>query len=265
MWTELAAFVQANTTESLLITIVGTLLVWLYKQFKDMIDRRQQEKVAALQAKQGLFIRLELTIATVLHQSQGESKRELNQLLGDCGPYLSSTQRQLVRDYYRAFDPAVLRTLHAFIIHEVDNISRQSDQEKENQASGLQLYINKLYAPIWPITLIGILILYFFMIYEITKLGDTVWAKANLVLFGLSFFLSVILFMSMVVSWYQKSMGKQGPWRWTAIILIIISPSLFFLFNRPDIAIPVVLLQVGLIIAVAKLKRPNEILVGNFN
>ena len=260
MWAELAAFVQANTTESLLITIVGTLLVWLYKQFKDMIDRRQQEKVAALQAKQGLFIRLELAIATVLHQSQGESRRELNQLLGECGPYLTSAQRQLVRDYYRAFDPGILRTLHAFIIHEVDSLSRQSDQETENQASGMQLYINKLYAPVWPIVFIAILVLYFFFIYGMTKTGDTIWLKANLVLFGLSFFLPVMLIMVIAVTWYQKSMGKQGLRRWAAIILIIISPSVFFLIDRVDVAIPVALLQIVLIFAVAKFKRPTEII-----
>lgn len=173
MWAELAAFVQANTMESLLITIVGTLLVWLYKQFKDMIDRQQQEKEKEIRAKQGLLMRLELTLATALHQNQPGNIQQLNQLFGDCAPYLTSIQRSLLRDYYRTFDSGVLLTLHSTIVHEVDKLSQQQEKDAEDQDAVLLLYIRKLYDPVWPIILFAVLLMYIYFIYAVTKQGMT--------------------------------------------------------------------------------------------
>lgn len=98
------------------------------------------------------------------------------------------------------------------------------------------------------------------IVYEMTKFGDTIWVKANYVLCCLSFILPIMLILIIAVSCFQRDMGKQGLWRWAAIILIIISPLLFFLFNSVELAIPVVLLQGGLFFAIAKFKRPNRIL-----
>lgn len=260
MWAELAAFVKANTTESLLITIVGTMLVWLYKQFKDMSDRQQQEKDTAIRAQQGLLARLEFTIALVLHQRQPGHIEQLSQLLGDYAPYLTSTQRKLIRDYYRSFDPSVLHTLQALFVHQADKLSQQMEKNAEDQDARWLLYIKKLYEPIWPIIFISVILLYFFTVYEMIKLGTTTWARANILILGVSLLLSTTLFLIMMITWFQKSLGKQGPKRWTAIIIVMVSPMLFFLLNRWDIAIPVFLLQIGLLLAVSKFKRPTEII-----
>lgn len=261
MWTELAAFVQANTTESLLITIIGTILVWLYKQFKDMMDRQRNEKEAAIRTQQGLLMHLELTIATMLKQNRPEPVERLNQLLGDYASYLSDSQRKLVRDFYRSFDPGVLRALHALLVHEADKISAKSEKEKEDQEAGWLFFINKLYAPVWPIIFLFLILIYFFWVYEMMQQGTTTWIRFNYFLFGFSFFLPVIFFSAMMVTWYQKNMAKHGLKRWTAMIILILSPALFFIFNRSDISIPVILLQLGLILLFSKLKRPTQIIV----
>jgi len=99
MWADLAAFIKANTTETLLISIIGTILIWMYKQFKGMIDREEQDKLATVQLKMGLFTKLELAIASVLHLKNEESKLHMYTLLGECGPYLTKIQRTVVREF----------------------------------------------------------------------------------------------------------------------------------------------------------------------
>jgi hypothetical protein len=99
MWTQLAEFLEANGRETLIISVVGTLLVWMYKQIKGMIDREEQEKQTTIQLKQALFTKLELNLASVLHLGDEESKRRLLELLGECGPYLTRMQRTMVRDW----------------------------------------------------------------------------------------------------------------------------------------------------------------------
>ena len=161
MWAEMAEFAKANSTETLLISIIGTALVWMYKQFKGMIDREQQDKLTTVQLKQGLFTKLELSIASVLHLNNEDSKQRMYALLGECGPYLTSTQRSVIRDYYKTFDSGLLYSLQALIVNEVDKLNRQLEKMIGDKDSTEWLnYIRRLCAPFGPILLFVVLALY---------------------------------------------------------------------------------------------------------
>lgn len=262
MWTEVALFLKANSTETLIISIVGAILVWLYKELKTMIDRDQQEKLRLLQLKQGLFTKLELGIAAVLHLQNNESKLQLHALLGECGPYFSTTQRTLVRDYCRTFNPPVLHSLLAMTIAEVDKLGKQMEKLMEYRDNTEWLiFIQRLYAPIWPIVLFVLIILYVAGVFNLTSQVDGSWIKANILVCGLSVFVSATVAVAHLMFLFKKELGKQGWKRWSATLMLVCSPLLFVAFNSFEVAIPVLFVQILMLLYIARSSRPPEIIV----
>lgn len=262
MWTEIAEFLKANTTETLLISIIGTILVWMYKQFKGMIDRRQQNELATVQLKQGLFTKLELSIASVLHLDNESSKQNLYVLLGECGPYMTNAQRAIVRDYYKNFNPMLLHSLQALTVNEVDKLGRQLDKMRENEDSSEWLsYIQRLYAPIWPMIVFAIVTMYMVFIFSAVRQGATLWIQICILLLGVTCFLSATLLISMIVFFVKRDLGKQGVKRWFVVASIIVSPVLAFVVNRLDMSVIVLVIQIIGFVMMSRFKRPTEIVM----
>ncbi|MFD0870919.1 MULTISPECIES: hypothetical protein [Paenibacillus] len=65
MWSEIADLIKLNPAWSLVITILGTLLVWLYKEFKVMLAKEFNDKVAILQNKLEVYGRLEAAVVNL--------------------------------------------------------------------------------------------------------------------------------------------------------------------------------------------------------
>ncbi|MFC5704152.1 hypothetical protein ACFPVX_22930 [Cohnella faecalis] len=260
MWTEIAAFLKANTTETLLISIIGTILVWMYKQFKGMIDRKQQNELTIAQLKQGLFTKLELSIASVLHLDNEGSKQQMYALLGECGPYLTSTQRTVIRDYYKQFNPMLLHSLQALTVNEVEKLGRQLDKIRENEDSSEWFsYIMRLYAPFGPILLFVMITLYIVFVFSLVREGASLWIQICILLLGATVFVSATLFISMIVLFVRRELAKQGVKRWCAVALIIASPVLAFAVNRLDMSIIVLVIQILGLVMMSRFKRPSEI------
>ena len=261
MWAELASFLQANATETLVISIIGTLLVWMYKQFKGMIDREQQDKLKTIQSKQAWFTKLELSLASVFHLRDEESKRRLLTLLGECGPYLTRMQRTVVRDYCKSFDPGVLYTLQELTIHEVDQLERQLEKLGEGKEAGEWLYyIQRLYAPVWPIILFACVAFYIVFVFALIGQGPTLWIKINVLLSGITFFISVVFVLNAITSLAKGEMGKQGAKRWAAFVVMMCSPSLIFVIGRWEMSLISIALQAAAIVFLSFNKRPPEII-----
>lgn len=261
MWTEIAAYVKANTTETLIISIIGTLLVWIYKQFKDMIDREQQEKITNLQLKLGLFTKLELSIASVLQLNNETSKMAMYTLLGECFPHLTSMQRNVVREYYKHFDPALLYSIQFIIVNEVDKLGQQAEKIRDDKENTEWLhYMKRLSAPIWPILLFTVIVITPVFVFNLVSHEVNFWAKVNIVLSGITIAASVTLICASVIFLLKHEIGKQGAKRWIALALLILSPSLIFVFGRFDImGIIVFVVQASMIAYISYSKRPPEI------
>ncbi|WP_028545803.1 hypothetical protein [Paenibacillus taiwanensis] len=261
MWADIAAFLKANTSETILISIIGTILVWMYKQFKGMIDSKQQSKLVMLQLKQSLFTKLELSIANVIHQDNEVSKQQMYALLGECGPYLTNAQRTVMRDYYKQLNPLLLHTLQALIVSEVDKLGRQLGQQREDEENTEWLiYIQRLYAPFGPMILFLIITLYIVFIYQLVKQGASLWIQICILLLGVTIFLSATLFVAMLFFFFRGELVKQGAKRWCLIAVIIVSPALAFVVNRIDLFIAVFGIQLLGLIVVSRSKRPSEII-----
>jgi len=261
MWAELAAFLKANTAETLVISLLGTLLVWMYKQFKAMIDHGQQTKQAAAQLKQGIFTKLELSIATVLHLKDEASKRLLYDLLGECGPHLTGMQRQVVRDYCKQFDPMLLHSLQALTVNEVDKLGRQLDKIRDDQEDSEWLhYIQRLFAPFGPIVIFILIALYLVFIFALMNQWSNLWVKIYISLLGASIFFSIVMTVSFLYFLAKRKLGKQGAKRWCMIVLLIASPALAFIVNRLEMFVVVIAVQIAAILFLSRSKRPSEII-----
>lgn len=261
MWADIAAFLKANASETLIISIIGTILVWMYKQFKSMIDEKQQSELMTIQLKQGLFTKLELAIANVLHLDNDVSKQQMYALLGECGPHLTSEQRAVIRDYYKQFNPLFLHTLQALIISEVDKLNRKLEKISEDEGSGEWLiYIKRLYAPIWPILLFAIIILYVLFFIQLIRQGTTLWVQICILITGVNLFISVTLLVSMIYFFVKRELGKQAVISWCMFAMIIVSPALIFVVNRFDMSIVVSGIQILGFIMITRIKRPSEII-----
>lgn len=261
MWADLAEFVKANSTETLLISIIGTALVWMYKQFKGMIDREQDDKLKTAQLKQGLFTKLELSIASVLHLNKEESKQRMYALLGECGPYLTNTQRSVIRDYYKTFDTGLLHSLQALTVNEVDKLNRQLEKIIENKESGEWLnYLQRLNAPFGPILLFIGITLYILYFVTLMRQGATLWIQINILLLGFTIMLAALMTFSWIFFLIKSQVGKQGVKRWVAIALIIVSPAIMFVFNRVDLSMIALAIQVSMMVFLSFSKRPSEII-----
>lgn len=259
MWADLAAFIKANTTETLLISIIGTILVWMYKQFKSMIDSKEQDKLRTVQLKLGLFTKLETSIASTLHLNNEQSRQHMFTLIGECGPYLSDMQRTIIRDYYKAFDSAVLSSLQALIVNEVDKLKRQLDIIIDDQeGADMFSYIKRLYAPVWPILIFSVLIMYFGFVFLLVNQGNTVWIKLNYLVLSVTLFISVTFISIIIFLFVKQKLGIRGGKRWTATLISIISPALTFIFV--DLSLIALLLQLAMIIYIPRSKGPIEII-----
>ncbi len=261
MWAELAAFLQANTKQALLISIIGTILVFLYKQFKTMIDNNESEKKKAMQEKLELYTKLELAIASVMHVNNDGSKENLYELLGKCGSYLSKTQRQIIRDYYKQFNPAVLYSLQSFVISEVDKLDRQLSAMKDKHEGGEWFqYMQRLYAPFWPMLLFGVLALYIFLTIKVINQTDLIWVKILIFILAISVFIGLSAGSAAIISMVRREFAKQGVLRWIAIILLVFSPAAAFVFNRIELSAVSILIQVAAMIFIAYSRGPKSVI-----
>ncbi|MUG68982.1 MULTISPECIES: hypothetical protein [Paenibacillus] len=257
MWADLAAFIKANTTETLLISIIGTILVWMYKQFKSMIDSKEQDKLRTVQLKLGLFTKLETSIASTLHLNNEQSRQHMFTLIGECGPYLSDMQRTIIRDYYKAFDSAVLSSLQALIVNEVDKLKRQLDIIIDDQEGADMInYIRRLCAPFWPIILSIALIIMIWIIAMVWSQGDNLWIRLNYLALGITLLVSTTFIISML-SLLKTDNVRQGAKRWLVIIAGIISPALFIFI---DLSLIPLLIQIAMFVYLSRSKRPIEII-----
>ncbi|WP_058302884.1 hypothetical protein [Gorillibacterium timonense] len=261
MWTELAQFVKANSTETLLITIIGTVFVWMYKLFNGMIERERQELQASLQIRQKLLFKIELSIASVLHVNDEPSKQLLFALFGEFSPYLNKMHRQIIRDYYKTQNPMILTSLQTLIITDLEKLHKQSEKEaEEKEDSAWLVYLQRLTAPFWPILLLLFMILITMFCINLFQKCLSIWDYIVIVFFIFSSLLSVLCFCVLIQTFYRREVGKQGAKRWGAMIFFILSPTIPFVFKQLELFSVILVLQLVAMWFLKVGKRPPRVI-----
>lgn len=240
MWKEIAGFVKATPTWTLTITVVGTIIVWLYKEFKVILAQEYQQKLTAIQRKLELFGKLEMAIASFLHMGTAQAKQSLFDRIGDVGPHLSEDTRRIIRDYYKQGDSLILTSLFAFIEKEMKELDKEKQKIAGSTDNELMDAIFRLLRPLKPIVLLLIIVLssgIFSLFYN--EIQNT-WSKIYFTTFSFSLMFAAIILLLLLSVWYEKNLGKQSLYRWFLTFAIILTPCLAFLFWELSVILPVI-------------------------
>lgn len=263
VWKEFASFFKTNPELSLLITVFGTLTVWLYKEFKVMYSQSTKNKLTTVQKKLDFYGKLEASIATVINQpNDPNSKRNLLDKLGESNSYFSEDIRQIIRDYYRQADVFLLITLIAFIEMEMKKL----DEEKRTLTSSespveIMDYIARLMKPVGPI------IVFFAIIFGSVGLGllvmqqNTLWNKLLLIAFSLSSLFSLMISIALFSLMISNKLSRQGKYRWVLDGCMIFTPCLAFLYWNLSLILPII--QLISLILYIRSEKPRQIIILN--
>ncbi|OBZ18452.1 hypothetical protein A8L34_02385 [Bacillus sp. FJAT-27264] len=67
MMHEILTYFKANPGWSLAITVFTTVLIWLYKEFKVLMEKDNNDKLARIQKQLDIYSSTEAAIAQVIH------------------------------------------------------------------------------------------------------------------------------------------------------------------------------------------------------
>lgn len=246
---------------SLVITVAFTALVWLYKEFKVMLETDQKNKQVLLQKKMDLYSALEAAIAQVINrQDDPVAIQYLYTKMGESSAYFTGDIRKVIRDYYERADISILRTLMTFIKVETTKLDKEMVKLLEKDASSEVFdIVTRLIRPLKPIFILfmTILIAIWFLLNSLQE-GEYIDIVFWLVAFFSTYF-SLCLLMVIISLWIEKSLGIKGGYRWGIIIVIITCPVMCIL----DIKLAVVslIIQVLSLILFVKSKKKDLIVI----
>ncbi|WP_044478022.1 hypothetical protein [Paenibacillus antibioticophila] len=245
---------------SLVITVVFTALVWLYKEFKVMMEADQKSKLVILQKKMDLYSSVEAAAAQVINrQDDPLAIHHLYTRLGESGAYFTEDIRKVIRDYYERADISILRTLMAFIKAETSKLEKERNKLLVTETSSDVFdAVARLFRPLKPILVLFMTILiaigFLFNFFQADKYIDRViWLIAFI---STSF--SLCLLMVIISLWIEQSLRIKGGYSWFLTIVIIICPVLSIL----EIKLAVLSLVVQLISFIQFIKnKKNDLIV----
>lgn len=150
-------FKEFNASSSLIlvVTILFYVVAWLYKEFKSMLEKDHQRKVAFVQRQLDLYSSTEASIAQVLHRpDDSNSVHNLYVKLGDSSSYFSENLREVIRDFYKQGDRSILTILLNYLRAESAELyKKQAKWQEEDNSTDVINKITKLMNPIVPMFL----------------------------------------------------------------------------------------------------------------
>lgn len=263
MWKEIASFFKTNPELSLLITVFGTLTVWLYKEFKVMYSKDIKNKLTTVQKKLDFYGRLEASIAAVINQQNDfQAKRNLLDKLGESNSYFSEDIRGIIRDYYKLGDVSLLITLIAFIEVEMKKLDAEKRTLTSSESSEeIMDYIARLMKPVRPIMVFFVIVFVSIGLGLLVMKQDNLWDKLCLIGFSLSLFFSLMISVTLFSLMINNKLPRQGKYRWILDVGMIFTPCLVFFSWKFSLVSPVI--QAILLVLYMRSKKPTQIIILN--
>ncbi|WP_151735195.1 hypothetical protein [Paenibacillus tengchongensis] len=231
MLEQIFEYFKTNPGWSLVITIVSTALVWLYKEFKLLLNADQKNKLALVQKKMDLYSVVEAAAAQAINRlGDPVAIQYLYTKLGEASAYFTPDIRTVIRDYYERPDVLLLRTLMTFIKVESNKLEKEKDKLMKLDISGDMVEtISRLFRPLKPILLLfgTVLLASVFLLNSLQEeeiIGSISWVIAFLTMV-----FSLTLIFVIISSLLDGSLGIRGAYRWGLSIAIITCPILWLL------------------------------------
>lgn len=138
---------------------------------------------------------------------------------------MSENTRKIAFDYIKYGDSLYLETLVAFISYELTKLQKDKARVLQNEEpTGINGYILRLYAPFKPIILIWFSIIILIASYAIYSIQHTWYDRLNIIILFLSIFLSLAVLLAMLSMLFDNQFRPQGRYRWVLLISIFSAP-----------------------------------------
>ncbi|WP_152399110.1 hypothetical protein [Paenibacillus cellulositrophicus] len=226
MWSEVSKLIGANPIVTLVITIIGTSSIWMYKEFKEMINRNNSARISRVNEKIKIYSQLQASIAVVLNEPNNSTlKQGLINKLGEYSPFLNEDLRCIVKDYYKCGDSLYLNSMLAMM--EVDFSKFEQEKRrvsKYEDNTEVEDIVLRLYDPLKPILLIWLLIIFFLFSYENFTEQQDWFNRMNVIASACSWFLSIVSLSAIFSLKLNNRLSKQGIHRWILIGVLILAP-----------------------------------------
>ncbi|WP_068779370.1 hypothetical protein [Paenibacillus sp. GM2] len=259
MWESISRIIGDNPVLSLVVTILITSTIWLYKEFKEMINNNMRAKEAALNEKIRIHSEFLANILAIIHQKDNDHfKVKFIEKFGEYNTVLNTDSRQIAVDYIKRNNPVYLESLFVFINKELDNLSKKRSLLQEDNTD-IESYINKLYAPLKPIIIVWLIILFsIFVLFEYMS-QPTWYDKLNVIMWSLSILFSVCLVLIILLSFIEKQF-LRGVHKWLLMLIIILAPLGSILKIKLSVAFLLIQIVAFLLIVQLNKKRRSKII-----
>ncbi|WP_042201274.1 hypothetical protein [Paenibacillus camerounensis] len=246
---------------SLVITVVCTALVWLYKEFKIMLETDQRSKLTLLQKKIDLYCVVEAAAAQVIsRQSDPAAIQYLYTKLGESSGYFTPDIRKMIRDYYERADISILRTLMTFINVETAKLDKEKNKLLALDGSADVFdTVSRLFRPLKPISALFIAIL-IALGFSINALQEDKYIDRICWLIAFSStLLSLGLLMVLISLFMNNTLRIKGAYRISLTVVMITSPVLCLIEVR--LAMFVFIIQMIATVLFVKSKKNDVVVV----
>ncbi|MCZ1267337.1 MULTISPECIES: hypothetical protein [Paenibacillus] len=257
MLQDVLSYFQANPGWSLASTVVCTVIIWLYKEFKVNIESDNKNKLAHIQKKMESYTKVEAAIAKVLSQeNHSGATQSLYDKFGECSSYFSEDIRELIRDYYSRRDTSILVTLMSFMKIETRKLDRQKNRIESQDASEDSFdSVFRLYRPFKPILIIFIMFFVTIWFILLATLETSVLNQFYLGTLFITISLGVMFLFAIISVWSNGELHIRGKLDSSLKMSMILSPLLTLIDWRLSVLSLFIQVAAGILIAKSMKKR----------
>jgi len=234
MFKEIVSLFTTNPVVSVIISVVLTLLIWIYKENRKSIVDEKKLKISSLAKRLEIYCTLESSLALYLtNPNDANLTKQLYDCLGKSKPLLSDELKIIVSDFYKDKDLSkillILSILHSemkklFDVHkkEVTNLNPEDPME----------FIQELVKPFRVILLILLLSAIFLVTLQLVQHSLLLSDKIIVIFYAVSCTISLLLiYLIYFLVFIEKSILNKDRVFWAIMISIILIPTLFLFIN----------------------------------
>ncbi|MFD7525010.1 hypothetical protein [Paenibacillus chitinolyticus] len=233
MWKDIAALFGSNPVVTLLILVVGTSTLWMYKEFKEILNRNNIAKLNLINERLKTFGKLEAAIALALKKPEDESiLAKLYDILGESSALFTKEMREVTRTFYAQGHPHILSALQIFIDNQI-NTSREEKAELSKYENSTDVIdkIERMIKPFVPIVFIWAFVLLLVSYVSVLIHQQDLSAKIHWTMFFVSVLISFMFVCVLLSVGLDNKLGKQGRYRWLLHSVILFNPIVFKLYT----------------------------------
>ncbi|MGG2993551.1 hypothetical protein ABEO75_16340 [Paenibacillus macerans] len=246
MLDKLIDYLQHTPVWALAMVVAFMALVWLYKEFKGMMEESNRAKLSLIQRRMDLYAGVEAAIAQAINKPEdSQAKQHLYIKLGEASSCFTGEARQVLRDYYTEEDAFVLTTLLSIVQKEIDRLDRVKEKLSPlTMPTDVVETVSKLFIPLKPIIFmfaVGVVAFFYLAAFLVQ---DTALSRMAVTAAYVSLLFSMML-VAAIISLLMEGHSRLVPFNYVRsveAVVMLLAPivSLFFLW----LAIPMLLLQI---------------------